>query len=116
MPRARGRPPAVAAASGRRCRSGTARTSSATCVPLITPIIVVLGLVVYVLNLSRVFLSAHGHTSVIVGSTITVVILVGATVLANSSRLRRQTDRVDDRRFPVRGVRRRAGSCSGTRR
>ena len=60
-------------------------------VPLITPIIVVLGLVVYVLNLSRVFLSAHGHTSVIVGSTITVVILLGATVLANSARLRSQS-------------------------
>jgi len=59
--------------------------------PLIMPILVVVGLVVYVLNLSRVFLSAHGHTAVIVGSVITVVILVGATVLSNSSRLRAQT-------------------------
>lgn len=57
-------------------------------VPLITPILVVLGLVVYVLNLSRVFLSAHGHTSVIVGTIVTVVILFGATVLSNSSRVR----------------------------
>jgi plastocyanin len=60
-------------------------------VPMITPIIVVVGLVVYVLNLSRVFLSAHGHTAVVVGSVITVVILVGATVLSNSSRLRSST-------------------------
>jgi plastocyanin len=57
-------------------------------VPLITPILVVVGLVVYVLNLSRVFLSAHGHTAVIVGTIVTVVILFGATVLSNSSRVR----------------------------
>jgi plastocyanin len=56
--------------------------------PLITPIIVVVGLVVYVLNLSRVFLSAHGHTAVAVGTVVTVTILVGATVLSNSKRLR----------------------------
>ena len=57
-------------------------------VPLITPVVVVVGLVVYVLNLSRVFLSAHGHTAVAVGTVVTVTILVGATVLSNSSRLR----------------------------
>jgi plastocyanin len=56
--------------------------------PLVLPIVVVLGLVVYVLNLSRVFLSAHGHIAVAVGSVITVAILLGATVLSNSSRLR----------------------------
>jgi plastocyanin len=59
--------------------------------PLIMPIVVVVGLVVYVLNLSRVFLSAHGHTNVVVGSVVTVAILLGATVLSNSSRLRTQT-------------------------
>jgi plastocyanin len=56
--------------------------------PLVLPIVVVLGLVVYVLNLSRVFLSAHGHIAVAVGSVITVAILVGATILSNSKRLR----------------------------
>lgn len=56
--------------------------------PLVLPIVVVLGLVVYVLNLSRVFLSAHGHIAVAVGTVVTVTILVGATVLANSKRLR----------------------------
>ena len=80
-----------ARARRRRSRSGSGRTSSATSSPLITPIVVVVGLVVYVLNISRVFLSAHGHTSVVVGSVITVVILLGATVLSNSSRLRSQT-------------------------
>ena len=57
-------------------------------VPLVLPILVVLGLVIYVLNLSRVFLSAHGHISVAIGSVITVVILLGATALSNASRLR----------------------------
>ncbi len=59
--------------------------------PLITPILVILGLVVYVLNISRVFLSGHGHIPVVVGSIITALILLGATVLANSSRLRAQS-------------------------
>jgi plastocyanin len=59
--------------------------------PAITPILVLIGILVYVLNVSRVFLSAHGHTSVVVGSFLTLVILVGATVLSNSSRLRSQT-------------------------
>jgi plastocyanin len=57
-------------------------------VPLVLPIVVVVGLIVFVLNLSRVFLSGHGHIPTIVGSILTVVILVGATVLSNSSRLR----------------------------
>ena len=52
------------------------------------PIVVVVGLVIYVLNLSRVFLSGHGHIPTVVGSTVMVVILIGATVLSNSSRLR----------------------------
>ena len=56
--------------------------------PLVLPIAVVVGLVVYVLNLSRVFLSAHGHIPVVVGSIVTVAILLGATVLSNSTRLR----------------------------
>ena len=51
-------------------------------VPLVLPIAVVVGLVAYVLNISRVFLSAHGHIPVIVGSVITVMILLGATLLS----------------------------------
>jgi plastocyanin len=57
-------------------------------VPLVLPIVVVAGLLVYVLNLSRVFLAAHGHIPVVVGSVITVAILVGATVLTNSKQLK----------------------------
>jgi plastocyanin len=59
--------------------------------PLIIPIVVVVAIVVYVLNLSRVFLAAHGHTAMMVGTVVTVVILMGATVLSNSSRLRSPT-------------------------
>jgi plastocyanin len=56
--------------------------------PLVLPIVVVVGLVVYVLNLSRVFLSAHGHIPVVIGTVVTVAILLGGTVLSNASRLR----------------------------
>jgi plastocyanin len=56
--------------------------------PLVLPMIVVVGLVIYVLNMSRLFLSAHGHIAVAVGSVITVLILVGATVLSNSKQLK----------------------------
>jgi plastocyanin len=59
--------------------------------PLVTPIAVVLGLVIFVLNVSRIFLSGHGNIPTVVGSVITVLILVGATVLSNSARLRSQT-------------------------
>ena len=45
--------------------------------PLLIPIIVVLGIVIFVLNISRVFLAAHGHIPVVVGSIITGAILFG---------------------------------------
>jgi plastocyanin len=54
-------------------------------VPLVLPIAVVLGLVAYVINISRIFLSGHGHIPVIVGSVITVLILLGATLLSASA-------------------------------
>lgn len=58
-------------------------------VPLLLPVAAVVGVVAYVLNISRLFLSGHGHIPVIVGSIITVMILVGATLLsAASTRLR----------------------------
>jgi plastocyanin len=57
-------------------------------VPLVLPIVVVLGLVIFVLNLSRVFLSGHGHIPTIVGSVLTAVILIGATIFSNATRLR----------------------------
>jgi plastocyanin len=53
-------------------------------VPLVLPAAVIVGVVMYVLNVSRLFLSAHGHTPIIIGTVITLVILVGASVLAGS--------------------------------
>src|SRR5215210_1545396 len=57
-------------------------------VPLILPVVVVGGIVVYVLNVSRLFLSVHGHIPVVAGTVITVLILVGATLLAAAPRMR----------------------------
>jgi plastocyanin len=54
-------------------------------VPLVLPIAVIVGLVAYILNISRLFLSGHGHIPVIVGSIITVLILLGATLLSAAS-------------------------------
>ena len=53
--------------------------------PLLVPIVVVAGIVVFVLNISRIFLAAHGHIPVVICSIVLVVILIGATVLANAS-------------------------------
>ena len=55
------------------------------------PIAVILFLVTYVLNISRLFLAGHGHISVMVGSAITVMILLGATLLSASSQRLRQS-------------------------
>ena len=53
--------------------------------PLVVPIVVVLGIVIFVLNISRVFLAAHGHIPVVICSVVLVAILIGATILANAS-------------------------------
>jgi plastocyanin len=53
--------------------------------PLVVPIAVVVGIVVFVLNISRVFLAAHGHIPVVICSIVLLAILIGATVLANAS-------------------------------
>jgi plastocyanin len=60
-------------------------------VPLVLPIIVVVGLIAYILNLSRVFLSAHGHIPVIIGSVILITILLGAALLSYESPRMRQS-------------------------
>jgi plastocyanin len=56
--------------------------------PLILPVIVVLGVVFYVLNVSRLFLSAHGHVPIIIGTVITLIILIGASTLSGADYLR----------------------------
>jgi plastocyanin len=60
-------------------------------VPLVLPIAVVVGLVAYVLNISRLFLSGHGHIPVILGSIITATILFGASLLSAASPRMRQS-------------------------
>ena len=60
-------------------------------VPLVLPVAVIVGLVAYVLNISRMFLSGHGHIPVIVGSVITAMILIGATTLSAASPRMRQS-------------------------
>jgi plastocyanin len=56
--------------------------------PLLLPLVAVVLTVVFVLNVSRLFLSAPGNVAVVLGTIITIVILFGATMLALSPRLR----------------------------
>ena len=51
----------------------------------------IVGLVAYVLNISRLFLSGHGHIPIFVGSAITVMILIGATLLSAATPRLRQS-------------------------
>lgn len=53
--------------------------------PLVLPLFAVVVLVAYILNISRLFLSGHGHIPVIVGTVITLIILVGAVMTSGSS-------------------------------
>jgi plastocyanin len=54
-------------------------------VPLVLPVAVILFVVVYVMNVSRLFLSGHEHIPVIVGTVITTIILVGAVLLSSAA-------------------------------
>jgi plastocyanin len=56
--------------------------------PLVLPVVVVVGVVFYILNVSRLFLSAHGHVPIIIATVITLIILIGASVLAGADFLR----------------------------
>jgi plastocyanin len=60
-------------------------------VPLLLPLAVVIGIVVYILNVSRLFLSAPGHVAVVLATVITVTILLGATLLALSKNMRQSS-------------------------
>jgi plastocyanin len=60
-------------------------------VPLLLPLAVVVGIVVYILNVSRLFLSAPGHVAVVLATVITVTILLGATLLALSTNMRQSS-------------------------
>jgi plastocyanin len=57
-------------------------------VPLVLPLVVIVGLVMFILNISRIFLSTHGNVDVILGAAILVTILTGAAILSASPRMR----------------------------
>jgi plastocyanin len=57
-------------------------------VPLVLPIAVIFAVVVYVLNISRLFLSAHGNLPIVIGTVILLTILVGATMLSSGPHLK----------------------------
>ena len=59
--------------------------------PAIVPVISVAIIVFYVVNISRVFLSGKGTIAIVTAALITAGILVGATVLSNSPRMRTQS-------------------------
>ncbi len=59
--------------------------------PFVLPLLVVTGVIVYILNISRLFLSAHGNADVIAGTIVTLTILIGAISLASAGRMRTQS-------------------------
>ncbi|MGQ0825383.1 MAG: plastocyanin/azurin family copper-binding protein [Actinomycetota bacterium] len=56
--------------------------------PLLLPIAIVAGVVFFAVNISRIFLSGHGHVSVIVGALITITIMTGASLLSAAPQMR----------------------------
>jgi plastocyanin len=57
-------------------------------VPILLPLIVVGVVVLFILNISRIFLSTHGNVDVVVGSLFLLAILVGASILSASPNMR----------------------------
>ncbi|MBV8950209.1 MAG: hypothetical protein JOZ99_04985 [Actinobacteria bacterium] len=52
------------------------------------PVVAVLGVVFYVLNLSRVLVAGKGNPAIVVAALVTVTILAGATILSAAPRMR----------------------------
>jgi uncharacterized cupredoxin-like copper-binding protein len=59
--------------------------------PLLLPVLVVAFVVVYVLNISRLFLSGHGHIPIIVGTIVTLLILLGSSLTSSAVHRLRQS-------------------------
>ena len=57
-------------------------------VPVVLPVAIVVGLVMFVINISRIFLAGHGEVPVVVGTLITATILIGAAILSAAPRAR----------------------------
>jgi hypothetical protein len=56
--------------------------------PLVLPLAAIGGVILFVINVSRIFLAGHGDIPVIAGTTITLLILLGAASLSAAPRLR----------------------------
>ena len=59
-------------------------------VPIVLPIAVVVGIIVFIMSISRIFLSAGGHIPVIIGICILLLILLGSSWLASAAHRLRQ--------------------------
>lgn len=59
--------------------------------PIALPLLSILAIFLYVVNLSRVFLASGENTSVLVGTIVTVAILAGGAAISASPRLRSST-------------------------
>ncbi len=59
--------------------------------PLLTPLVAVLGILFFVLNFSRVLLAGKTTIAIIAASVLTVAILAGAAALANAPKMRPQS-------------------------
>jgi uncharacterized cupredoxin-like copper-binding protein len=57
-------------------------------VPFVFPLLIVVGVVFFVLNISRIFLANKGTAALIIAATITVLILFGAAVLSSAPKMR----------------------------
>jgi plastocyanin len=57
-------------------------------VPFLFPLLIVIGIVFFVLNVSRLFISTAGSAAVIIAAIMTVLILFGAAVLSAAPKMR----------------------------
>jgi plastocyanin len=57
-------------------------------IPFLLPLLIVVGIVFYVLNVSRIFLASKGTGAIVIAATITVAILFGAALLSNAPGMR----------------------------
>jgi plastocyanin len=57
-------------------------------IPFVFPFIIVIGVVFFVINISRLFLSTKGTGSVIIAATITCLILFGAAAMSAAPKMR----------------------------
>jgi plastocyanin len=57
-------------------------------IPFIFPLMIVIGVVFFVLNVSRIFLASKGTAALVIASTITALILFGAAALSSAEKMR----------------------------